>query len=95
MLLASLRNWGEQAFGSRHSDRWRLRYLQPCPPPITLNSHWQHKKNAAEVIVTHINVRNEISYIAADKRFSGSVPQWLFLEDFQPVTEKKKPRRTA
>jgi hypothetical protein len=64
-------------------------------PPITLNSHWQHKKNAAEVIVTHINVRNEISYLAADKRFSGSVPQWLFLEDFQPVTEKKKPRRTA
>ena len=59
-------------------------------PIIRINSHWQHKKNAAEVIVTHINIRNEISYIAADKSFSGSVPQWLFLEDFQPVPERSK-----
>jgi len=65
--------------------------------PITrINSHWQHKKNAAKVIVTHINVRNEISYIAADKSFSGRVPQWLFLEDFQPVPDtKKKPPNPA
>ena len=23
------------------------------------------------------------------------LPQWLFLQDFQPVTERKNPRRTA
>ena len=65
--------------------------------PITrINSHWQHKKNSAEVIVTHINVRNEISYIAADKSFSGSVSQWLFFEGFQPVPDtKKKPPNPA
>jgi hypothetical protein len=31
-----------------------------------------------------------VSYIALDKSFSGTVPQWLFLQDFQPVTERKK-----
>jgi hypothetical protein len=30
-----------------------------------------------------------------DKTFFGTVPQWLFLHDFQSVTGKKKPRRTA
>jgi hypothetical protein len=38
----------------------------------------------------------EVSYIAADKSFSGSVPQWLFLQDFQLVSDsKKKARETA
>jgi hypothetical protein len=57
--------------------------------PITVNSRWQYKKTAAEVIVTRIS-RQEVSYIAADKSFSGSVPLWLFLADFQPVPDKKK-----
>jgi hypothetical protein len=34
-----------------------------------------------------------VSYIALDKTFSGTVPQWLFLQDFQPVTERKKTGR--
>jgi hypothetical protein len=62
----------------------------PFHPTIALNSRWQYKKTAAEVIVTHIS-RQEVSYIAADKSFSDSVPLWLFLADFQPVPEKKKP----
>ena len=67
----------------------------PLRPYIALNSRWQYKKTAAEVIVTHIS-RHEVSYIPADKSFSGGVPLWLFLADFQPVAEKtKKPRRPA
>jgi hypothetical protein len=31
--------------------------------------------------------------MALDKAFSGTLPQWLFLQDFQPVTEKKKKAR--
>jgi hypothetical protein len=31
--------------------------------------------------------------MALDKRFSGTLPQWLFLQDFQPVTERKKKGR--
>jgi hypothetical protein len=62
----------------------------PLRPYIALNSHWQYKKTAAEVIVTHVTIR-EVSYIAADKSFSGTLPQWLFLADFQPVPAKKKP----
>jgi hypothetical protein len=59
--------------------------------PITLNSRWQYKKTAADVIVTRIR-HQEVSYIAADKSFSGSVPLWHFLQDFQPVDERKKRR---
>ena len=66
----------------------------PFHPTIVLNSSWQYKKTAAEVIVTHVS-RHEVSYIAADKSFSGTLPQWLFLADFQPVPEKKKPPKTA
>ena len=28
--------------------------------------------------------------MALDKSFCGTLPQWLFLVDFQPVTERKK-----
>jgi hypothetical protein len=28
--------------------------------------------------------------MALDKTFSGTLPLWLFLKDFQPVTEPKK-----
>jgi hypothetical protein len=60
-------------------------------PPITVHSHLQHKKTAAEVIVTRVTIR-EISYIAADKSFSGSVSQWVFLHDFEPLADMKKNR---
>jgi hypothetical protein len=34
-----------------------------------------------------------VSYIALDKTFSGTLSQWLFLQDFMSVMEhKKKPR---
>jgi hypothetical protein len=58
-------------------------------PPITVNSSWQHKKTATEVIVTCVRFR-EASCIALDKSFSGRLSQWQFLQDFQPVTERKK-----
>jgi hypothetical protein len=34
--------------------------------------------------------KREPLFGALDKTFSGTVPQWLFLQDFQPVTEHKK-----
>jgi hypothetical protein len=64
-------------------------------PTITVRSRWQHKKSSAEVTVTRVTIRT-VSYIAVDKSVSGSVPQWQFLEDFEPVSEpKKKPPRSA
>jgi hypothetical protein len=36
-----------------------------------------------------------VSYIALHASIAGTLPQWQFLQDFQPVTEKKKPRKTA
>jgi hypothetical protein len=38
------------------------------------------------VVVTRVTIR-EVTYIALDKSFSGTPPQWLFLQDFQTVTE--------
>lgn len=64
-------------------------------PTITVNSRWQHKKSAAQVTVTRVTI-GTVSYIAADKSVSGSVPQWQFLEDFQPLPDtKKKPPKPA
>jgi len=34
----------------------------------------------------------EVSYIALDKTFSGTLPHWQFLQDFQPVTGRRKLR---
>jgi hypothetical protein len=36
------------------------------------------------VVVTRVTIR-EFSHIAADKSFSGTLPPWQFLLDFQPV----------
>jgi hypothetical protein len=33
-----------------------------------------------------------VSYVALDKSFSRTLPQWQFLQDFQPVTGRQKPR---
>jgi hypothetical protein len=33
-----------------------------------------------------------VTYIALDKTFSGTVSPWVFLEDFEPVTGRQKPR---
>jgi hypothetical protein len=37
-------------------------------------------KTSAEVTVTRVTVR-EVSYMALDKTFSDTLPQWLFLQD--------------
>jgi hypothetical protein len=67
----------------------------PTRPTIALNSRWQHKKSAAQVTVTRVTI-GTVSYIAVDKSVSGSVPQWQFLDDFEPLPEpKKKPPRPA
>jgi hypothetical protein len=59
---------------------------------ITVNSRWWGKQIECEVRVTRVTLRT-VSYIALDKTFSGTLPQWLFLQDFQPMPEpKKKPR---
>jgi hypothetical protein len=58
--------------------------------PISLNSRWRYKQSLIEVTVKRVTI-GTVSYIAVDKSASGSVPQWQFLENFQPVTEKKKP----
>jgi hypothetical protein len=44
------------------------------------------------VVVTRVTVR-EVSYMAVDCSISGTLPQWLFLQDFQPVTESKTTMR--
>jgi hypothetical protein len=58
----------------------------------TVNSRWQHKKTATEVIVTCVRFR-EASCIALDKSLSGTLPQWQFLQDFEPVRGRKKKGR--
>jgi hypothetical protein len=59
---------------------------------ITVHSRWRGKQTQVEVVVTRVRFR-EVSYIAVDKSCSGRVPQWMFLQDFQPVTERKKKGR--
>jgi hypothetical protein len=59
---------------------------------ITLHSHWRGKRNLVEVVVTRVTLR-EVSYIAVDCSISGTLPQWLFVQDFQPVRERKKKTR--
>ena len=50
------------------------------------------KQVAVEVVVTRVTV-STVSYIAVDCSISGTVAQWLFLQDFEPVTERKKKMR--
>jgi hypothetical protein len=61
----------------------------PTEPIIALNSRWRRKQDPIEVV--RVTFR-EVSYIALDKSSSDTLPQWLFLQDFQPVTGKSKPR---
>jgi hypothetical protein len=57
--------------------------------PITLHGHWRGKRTAVEVVVTRVTLR-EVSYMAVDCSVSSTLPQWLFLQDFQPMTEGKR-----
>jgi hypothetical protein len=58
---------------------------------IAVRSQWRGKQTPIKVTVTRVSVR-QVSYIAADKSFAGTLPQWQFLQDFRPVTERKKGR---
>jgi hypothetical protein len=61
----------------------------PQSVTITVNSHWIRKQVAIEVIVTRVSL-GRMTYITRDRTGSGTLPHWLFLQDFQPVTEGKK-----
>jgi len=56
---------------------------------ITLNNGWRRKQVPIEVIIARFTFRS-VSFIALDKTFSGTLPQWLFLRDSQPAG---RPRR--
>jgi hypothetical protein len=59
------------------------------PLPVKVNTHWWGKHIQSEVIVTRVTIR-EVSYRAIYHPFAGVVPQWKFLDQFQPVPEQKK-----
>jgi len=43
-------------------------------------------------VVTRVTLR-DVSYISVDYLVSGTVAQWLFLQDFPSMTERKKKAR--
>jgi hypothetical protein len=56
---------------------------------ITVHSRRIRKQVPIEVIVTRATFRS-VSYIALDKSFSGTLSQWQFLQDFQPVRSGRR-----
>ena len=61
--------------------------------PITLSISKQAPtpdcERNGDLIVTRVSFRT-VSYVAVDKRFSGSLPQWVFLQGFQPRDREEK-----
>jgi hypothetical protein len=45
------------------------------------------KQVVIEVEITRVTFRT-VFYMALDKTFSGTLPQWQFLQDFRLVTER-------
>jgi hypothetical protein len=35
----------------------------------------------------------EVSYVAVDRPFAGTVPQWKFLNQFRPVSAQNKTKK--
>jgi hypothetical protein len=56
---------------------------------ITVNTRWWGEHIECEVTVTRVNDR-DVSYRAVDGPFAGTVPQWKFLDQFQPVPAQKE-----
>jgi hypothetical protein len=56
---------------------------------VAVNSLWWGKHIQCEVIVTRVTIR-EVSYKAVDGPFAGTLPQWKFLDQFQPVSLHEK-----
>jgi hypothetical protein len=54
---------------------------------ITVYSRWRSKRFGIEVRISRVTDL-AVSYRTLDFTFSGSVPQWLFLQNFQPIEEK-------
>jgi len=63
-------------------------------PAITVTSRWQSKRLGIEVRVSRVTIRT-VSYRTLDFTFYGTLPQWQFLQVFQPTKGKKKLHRTA
>jgi len=63
-------------------------------PSTTINSHWWGEHIQCEVMVTRVTPR-DVSYIAVDGPFAGTVPQWKFLDQFQPIAARKKRGRAS
>jgi hypothetical protein len=59
---------------------------------ITVNSRWWGEHIQCDVIVTRVT-DHEVSYRAIYHPFAGVVPQWKFLDQFQPVPVQKKKAR--
>ena len=64
----------------------------PTQPTITVNSRWWGKHIECQVVVARVTDR-DVSYAAVDHPFAGTVPQWKFLDDFQPMPAQKKKGR--
>ena len=63
----------------------------PPSVTITVNSRWRRKQVPPELWSPASP--SALSFIAVDKTVSGTLPPWLFLEDFEPAAEHKKKGR--
>jgi hypothetical protein len=52
--------------------------------PIAVNARWRGKQSLIEVSVTRVTLCT-VSYIVLDGPICGTLPEWLFLQDFQPL----------
>jgi len=59
---------------------------------ITVNSRWWGEHIQCEVVVTRINDCS-IWYASIDGAYAGQVPQWKFLDLFQPVPPLRMKKR--
>jgi len=60
--------------------------------PIIVNSRRRGKQTPIEVTITRVTLRT-VSYIGVHGSICGTVPQRQFLQEFQPVTERKRKKK--
>ena len=65
----------------------------PRQLPVSLFRATTRVHHAWHKVIEPVTVHYSGSYIAVDCSVSGTVPQWMFLQDFRPVTERKKKAR--
>jgi hypothetical protein len=61
----------------------------PQSVTITVNSRWRRKQVPIEVIVNRATSPMCPTF-PMDKTFSGKLPQWLFLQDFQSIGRSRR-----